>query len=1058
MTLLPLQAQRLPAATEPGYARWPACCAQTSIFVADGSLWWRPPNGPAARLTPRESAARHPQVSPCGRWVVYGASSGGAVELRLLTLASGDSRQLTWDGLQARPCGWHPDGRVLYASQRGVPLSRWRLFLLHAETGEVEPIPLADASDGCFIDAQRLVFVRGGLHDDHVHGYRGGAMRALWTINLGADSEARPLWPEADAHGECAMPRSDGERLYFLSDAGGNQSLWSCRFDGQDSRQEVTPGDTPVQSFSVQPGRCVWTAGGQLFDAAAGALDLQLQGECVGLADQWLEEPMRYFETAVAESHGQRALLRCRGRLWLAEPGLQQPSELRLPGGRAGACAFAPDGQSVFAVCDASGEPEIWRLPLDGTAPRQLTHDGHSARTGVWPSPCGRWLAHADGVHQLWLTELSGAVAQRRLPLSAGAGPVTELVWLPEPASLVLCRAIGGEERPQLERWTLASAPGDVDQVERLGDPRFPCHSPCLSADGRWLFYLCEREFSAPRADPWGDRSFGVAFERRVRCDALALKDDAPWPWDDPDAVSRPQRGVPAGSLRSTPLPPGNHRRLFATPERLLSWVIEPGSEPWAGALWSLPFKPDAKPEVDGRSYAFVLHQRGQAQSLVRLAGPNATLQWRPAGTPDVALRPLLAEHWPLRVQPALEWAQHFVDAWRHVREQMYDRQLHGRDWTRIGLHHAGLLRRVSERSEVDEVIGQMLAELGTLHTFVRPAAPTKPAADVPGFLGLRVKRVAEGLRVEQVLAHDPAQPEQTVPAAAPGTALRPGDLILSAGGQPANHVGSLGQLLAGRTGSRVALDVLDAQGRPWRVPALPVRAAAEQDLLQADWLQSQRERVRQRSQDRIGYVHLRAMRRADLECFARDAYAGPHWQGLVLDVRGNRGGNIDSWLIEKLRRQAWCWWNRREGPPVPNMPGALSGHLAVLIDAQTYSDGETFASAVRHFGLGPLVGQRSSGAGVWLTQQPNLLDGGTVTVGQFGQFDAQGRWLIEGHGVEPDVVVDNLPHASFSGSDAQLDAALQLLLARIDAQPFAPPTQPPAPRAAPNLTELLER
>ena len=164
--------------------------------------------------------------------------------------------------------------------------------------------------------------------------------------------------------------------------------------------------------------------------------------------------------------------------------------------------------------------------------------------------------------------------------------------------------------------------------------------------------------------------------------------------------------------------------------------------------------------------------------------------------------------------------------------------------------------------------------------------------------------------------------------------------------------------------------------------------------------------------------------------------------------MRRNNGGNIDSWIIEKLLRKAWAFWAAPGAQPAPNMQNTFRGHLVVLVDELTYSDGETYAAAVKALGLGPGVGTRTAGAGVFLSDRNRLADNGMVRVAEFGQFAADGQWLIEGVGVTPDVEVDNLPHATFKGQDRQLEVALEL----IDKQLKANPYKPQRPAAIPAL------
>ena len=206
------------------------------------------------------------------------------------------------------------------------------------------------------------------------------------------------------------------------------------------------------------------------------------------------------------------------------------------------------------------------------------------------------------------------------------------------------------------------------------------------------------------------------------------------------------------------------------------------------------------------------------------------------------------------------------------------------------------------------------------------------------------------------------------------------------------------------QAGQQVCCSSLRGDGRTRADRGGPgARSIATPQLRYADWVQTRMRRVETQGEGRIGYLHLRAMGGNDMASFVRDFYANVDRDGLIIDVRRNRGGNIDSWIIEKLLRRTWAFWQTPSAPPYWNMQQTFRGHLVVLTDALTYSDGETFAAGVKALGLGPVVGTRTGGAGIWLSDRNRLADGGSARIAEFGQFEsADGRWLIEGRGVEP--------------------------------------------------------
>jgi tricorn protease len=309
--------------------------------------------------------------------------------------------------------------------------------------------------------------------------------------------------------------------------------------------------------------------------------------------------------------------------------------------------------------------------------------------------------------------------------------------------------------------------------------------------------------------------------------------------------------------------------------------------------------------------------------------------------------------------------------------------------------------------------------------------------------------RALGGWRVDAIPAGDPDEPQVRSPLAAPAANVGVGDVVVAIDGAPTLGVPHPSALLRAKAGRQVLLSVLPKGAKePRDVIVKPLTAQADADLRYRAWEVERRNRVERLGGGQIGYVHLRQMGTGDIGDFARDFYPVFNRKALIVDVRHNRGGNIDSWVLERLMRKAWMYWNQSAGrAPSWNMQYAFRGHIVVLCDERTASDGEAFSEGFRRLGLGKVIGTRTWGGEIWLSSSNTVVDGGLASAGENGVFDASGAWLIEGRGVEPDVVVDNLPYATFTGADAQLEAGIRHLqeLIRID-----PRDIPPVP-AGPN-------
>ena len=1126
----------LPALARDGFYRFPALRGSTVVFTAEGDLWRVPvTGGRAERITTHPDLEQRPALSADGRLVAFTGAYERAGEAYLMPLDGGLPQRLTWDGQTPRVWGFTPAGEVLLTAPttRGEPGTQ--LFAIDPTTLARRPLPVGQASDGALSpDGQTLFFTRRGLGGDNVRAYRGGAMAQLWRISVAGRAEAVPLLPP-DGNAQRPMPYVTplGLRVAFLSDRDGQFNVWSVSADGADLRQHTRHRGWDIRSAAIDGTRLVYALGAdlRLLDLASDRderLIITLGGDADAQRQRWVPRAQASFGSVAPSPDGARVGFSVRGRIVTQGTGLLRRAELPVPpDARCRVPVFSFDNRHVYAVCDIAvpngpqpAEEEVWRFAADGSgSPLQVTRDGTLRRTAILPSPDGQWLAHTDLAGRISLTAISaqGPGDSRVVDAADRLGRPAAMAWSPDGRALAFLRAAGGEgTRVQLVLHDVTAATNPV-----LSSDRYSSDSPTFTPDGRWLYFLSDRQFTPLNPSPWGDRAMGVAFDRRTKVYALALQAGTRWPFlprdelqaagepgsatDTPPAPTTvtatasagaasasatvtapappplpprsatPSRPVPAidysglsARLFEVPIAASNYRKLRSdgqrlylleadsTPERrtsLRTQTIEPPLAPITSAAAATPLELFAADVND-----FELTPNGRRLMLVRRAasGPQpGDIQLFDAAAKAPEAAPVLARsqvRWAdtaVATQPAAEWRQMFDDAWRLHRDHFWDPAMHGADWPAVRRKYAPLLARVGDRWELSELQALMVAEVAALHSQVATTDPRRGTDDIPpAGLGARLAKVEGGMRIEQIYRSDPELPAERAPLAIAGAQV--GDVITHMNGQPLTRTADLGELLRGQADRQVLLTLKTAAGAERRVVVLPVAGAREAQLRVGDWEHGRAERAAARSDGRVGYLRLRSMVAEDLTTFVREFYAQQGRDALVIDVRSNGGGNIDSWLIEKLMRRTWAFWQPRQpegAEPYANMQGAFRGPVAVLIDEQTYSDGETFAEGVKRLGLATLVGKRTSGAGIWLSDRNTLLDGGRMRAAENGQFALDGSWLIEGHGVTPDVDVDNPPRASFDGGDAQLDAAVDLLKRKLVEQPVQKPVPPPRPR-----------
>ncbi|MBL9127956.1 MAG: PDZ domain-containing protein, partial [Verrucomicrobiales bacterium] len=504
-----------------------------------------------------------------------------------------------------------------------------------------------------------------------------------------------------------------------------------------------------------------------------------------------------------------------------------------------------------------------------------------------------------------------------------------------------------------------------------------------------------------------------------------------------------------SGRLHEVPVPSGNYSDLRVTAKHLL-WLARDTSFEGKQHLMQLEItQKDPKPKAlvnDIREFEVSLDGKKvlvRKEDAFHVLAPDTAAPAKLEDTFDLS-------DWSFSIQPREEWRQIYDEAWRMLRDFFYDRGMHRVDWDAMRRKYLPLVDRVMDRAELSDVLSQLVGELSALHIFVSGGDHREGSDQVrPGQLGARWSPdpAGGGWRVDHIYRGDPDFPDELAPLARPGVDVKVGDVIVSIDGRPTASVLDPSVLLRRKAGKQVLLEVrtrTDEKSR--RTVVVPISPARADDLRYDEWELTRRERVEEKGEGRIGYVHLRAMGGDNIAEWARHFYPVYQRQGLIIDVRHNRGGNIDSWILGKLLRKAWFYWQSRLGDPFWNMQYAFRGHVVVLCNEFTASDGEAFAEGFKRLGLGKVIGTRTWGGEIWLSAEAWLVDRGMATAAEIGVYGPEGTWLIEGHGVEPDIRVDNLPHATFLGGDAQLDAAIAHLREAIakDPRPVPPPPKYP--------------
>jgi tricorn protease len=1048
--------------TQPlGYYRDPTLHGDTVVFTAQGDLWKSSTTNrqPAQRLTTHANLERSAKFSPNGSKIAFVASYQNIPAVYVIDANGGKAQQVSFELASSKLHAWVDDTTLLISTPSDTGMhSSWVLKTINIEDLTTKTLPLSDAVEGAISkDGDTLVFIQHGLQvsSDNANHYKGGGAGEMWRFSLESRKEATLLTKGHAGSVRTPMLYEQGNtsRIYFISNEASLDNLWSMSLNGSDIKQHTQFTDWAVRNASIYGNAIVFQHGAdiKIYNIAAGSVtsvDISLLSDFANMRTRYILEPLEYFESAAISPDGNKAVVLARGKIALASTNSQRLIKVQSdPSSRNRSPIMSKNGQSIYAISDISGDYEIVEFDAQGASTtKQLTKNGKELKTGLWLSPDGKWLAYTQNSGQLYLLNIATGKTTRANPNIDGV--FRDITFSHDSRYLAASLERRKESRPSVYVQEIPSGESAI-----LTSAKYASYQPAFSADMQWLYFLSDRSFTPAPSSPWGDRNMGTEFDKRTQLFAIALAKEATFPFAEPTELSAPDKADKKAKddddssneeiekvsidfvniqkrLWQVDIPQGNYTGLLANDSALFLTQDK--------TLSSLAFEHGAKltQMTDGVSEV-KLSSDGEHLLLTKQQNKKTQLFIVPALATyptDIATNTVKLDTWTLDVQPQQEWQQLFKDAWLMHRDSLFDKNMRGLDWPATKQKYMPLLNRITERSELNDIFEQMMGELNTLHSQVRGGdLNDDPNAPTYATLGASYTDTSTGVRIDAIYQYDIEIISQAPPLAKPGVNVQVGDIIIAVNNLTIKTTAELHKALINRAGQQTLL-TLKRKDESLKTVVEPANVALESRLRYQNWVASNLAAVSAQNPN-VGYLHLYAMGESDVASFAREFYAQYEKHGLIIDVRRNRGGNIDSMIIEKLLRRAWSFWESDTFTET-NMQQTFRGHLVVLADQFTYSDGETFTAGIKSLELGTVIGKQTAGAGVWLSSSNRLVDGGIARVAQFPVFSLEGDWLTEGRGISPNIEVDNLPHATFKGKDAQLEAAMALLAKKMREEP----------------------
>lgn len=1066
-----------------GYFRYPALHGETVVFVSEDDLWTVPASGGIARrLTANLGTITSPYISPDGKTIAFTGREEGNNEVYVLPIEGGPVRRVTYLGTNSSVVGWTPDGaKILFASDFEQPFDRQHdIYTVSPAGGLPEPFRVGHALSISVREGNQVVLGRNNNDPARWKRYRGGTAGDIWIDREGRGEFQRLV----TLNGNLARPMWVGERVFFLSDHDGIANLYSCATDGRDIKQHTHHTDYFARFPATDGSRIVYHAGGDLYlyDPAADTdtkIDVIYHSPQVARQRKFVDAS-RYMDGYDLSPQGQNLAITTRGKSFtlgnwegaVFQQGGDDPSNpirYRLT-------SWLNDGKRVVTVTDSGGEETLELHSMtEKTAPKRFEGLDIGRPVSLLVSPTADQIVLANHRNQLLFVDLVEGTLQEidRSDYARihGADWSPDGRWVAYGFSATMYTSA-------IKLWKKETGTTQAITEPILGDS-----DPAFDPDGKYLYFIGQREFNPV----YDGLHFDLGFPKGTRPYLITLKADtlspfvpqprplqeAPKPKPEAEQVTPEEEATgevpskPAEALPNTveidlegiqnrviafPVPEGRYGQIAGIHGKVLftSYPVEGalnqgGEQGPKGVLEVYDLKELKHEPLIQKVSEFTVSQDGKTlayRSARRLRVVAAGVKpdekagaesGRKSGWIDLG-------RIKVSVDPGVEWRQMAREAWRLQRDYFWTADMSQVDWDLIWERYAPLVDRVGTRGEFSDLMWEMQGELGTSHAYemggdyrTEPSYPT-------GFLGanLTYDHEAGVYRIGHIVQGAPGETRAFSPLLAPGVQVKEGDALLAINGRTLTQTVQPQEVLVNLAGSEVVLSVQGSDGKTRDVTVTTLKS--EFPARYREWVEANRRYVHEKTGGKVGYVHVPDMGANGYAEFHRLYLAEADRDGLIVDVRYNRGGHVSQLLIEKLSRRRVGYDIQRWGQPQPYPDHSIAGPIVALTNQFAGSDGDIFSHVFKLKKLGTLIGKRTWGGVIGIWPRNPLADGAMTTQPEFSFWFQDVGWGVENYGTDPDIDIDIAPHDYARNFDPQMEKALEVILKQLEENPVVPP------------------